>query len=597
MIAADRARYLERLHAYINEEDDLYATHSTFLKSLGPELTVALSTFSDSLRDDDPIVRMRAAIGLGAIGPAAATAVRDLAAALRDVEPRVREIAAATLGVIGPLAAAAAPDLAAALQDVDPDVRGNAAVALGKIGPKAASAASALAAALTDTDANIRRSAAFALNLIGPAVASAASELTAALKDTDAYVRLNAAAALSKTGPKAASAVPDLAALLKDTDAFVRGNAAVALGLIGPEAASAVPDLAAALRDVQAAVRGSAAVALGEIGRKAAAAVPDLITALKHGTDTGVRTNAAWALGEIGPLAAAAVPSLIKVLRDKQEADSVHEFAVWALGKIGPAAAAAAAQLVIVLQHDNRNVAVRAAKALDEIKADVSGKVLPLFAELRDEEVGDLAPASNYIDFTKKHDHIHVRNRRDMLEWLRLPPPPESQPKKPIRPEGTRAEYLDRLLATVPTDVPYEEQAEEGAKVSHAFRQRLAERLGPELNKRLRGTDEIAGIPHNTLDEKKELARWVNDQLEPLGLAVQCPNTGLPAKLRGTKGNWPGVGTFCYQIYRDGKPEKTAYADELPELTLIDATPPKEPEVTWQKAVGPKATRSGRKRS
>jgi hypothetical protein len=124
---------------------------------------------------------------------------------------------------------------------------------------------------------------------------------------------------------------------------------------------------------------------------------------------------------------------------------------------------------------------------------------------------------------------------------------------------------------------------------NHAFRQQLAAELAPALNARIRQ------MPHGTYEEKKELAQWVNDELEPLGLAVQCPKTGLPAKLRGHAGNWPGVGRFAFEVYHDGKRKLSTYSDALPELTLTDATPQQEPEKGWQQAVGTKASRSGRK--
>jgi hypothetical protein len=146
-------------------------------------------------------------------------------------------------------------------------------------------------------------------------------------------------------------------------------------------------------------------------------------------------------------------------------------------------------------------------------------------------------------------------------------------------------------MATVPKDAPYEEKAEQLAGLSHEVRQRIAAELAPALNSR------IQKMPHDTYEKKKELARWVNDQLEPLGLAVQCPKTGLPAKLRGKTGNWPGVGCFAFEVYIDGKQKMPTVSDKLPELKLTDATPSQEPEVKWQQTVGPKASRSGRKLS
>ena len=170
-----------------------------------------------------------------------------------------------------------------------------------------------------------------------------------------------------------------------------------------------------------------------------------------------------------------------------------------------------------------------------------------------------------------------------------MPLPPEAHPKTPSGTQDKRPEYLDALLAAVPKDAPYEETAEKLGELNHDVRQLIAAELAPPLNARIRA------MPHETYEEKKALAQWVNDQLEPLGLAVKCPKTGLPAKLRAQTGNWPGVGRFAIEIKIDGKQKTPTVSDKLPELTLTDATPQQEPEATWQQEVGPRATRRGRK--
>lgn len=178
-----------------------------------------------------------------------------------------------------------------------------------------------------------------------------------------------------------------------------------------------------------------------------------------------------------------------------------------------------------------------------------------------------------------------------VTDLLKLNPVPERKPAPTHAPAEAerRTHHLDALLATVPKDAPFDVKAEKLGEVNHEVRQRIAAELAPALNARIRE------MPHETYEEKKALAGWVNDQLEPLGLAVQEPKTGLPAKLRGIPGNWPGVGRFALEIYSDGKRKNPTVSDQLPELTLMDATPP-EPEKGWQQAVGPKASRAGRRR-
>ncbi len=169
----------------------------------------------------------------------------------------------------------------------------------------------------------------------------------------------------------------------------------------------------------------------------------------------------------------------------------------------------------------------------------------------------------------------------------------EDEPKPTNEPPPTeqRPEFLAALLAKPPKDASYEVKAKDAAAKTHALRQQIATELAPALNAR------IQELPHDTLEQKKELARWVNDQLEPLGLAVQCPKTGLPAKLWGIKGSYkPGEmnGSFCFEVSKDGKKVKSAYSDALPVLTLTDAATHLEPDKSGQQVVGSQESRSGR---
>ena len=152
-----------------------------------------------------------------------------------------------------------------------------------------------------------------------------------------------------------------------------------------------------------------------------------------------------------------------------------------------------------------------------------------------------------------------------------------------------RAESLDALIASVPKDATYAVKAEKFAGLNHAVRQQIAVELAPALNAH------IQTMPHDDLDGKKKLCDFVNSELERFGLAVKCPNTGLPAKLKATTGHWPGVGRFHFEVYVDGKRKMPAFSDTLPELQLIDATPSQEPETPWQAKVGAKDSRTGRK--
>lgn len=166
-----------------------------------------------------------------------------------------------------------------------------------------------------------------------------------------------------------------------------------------------------------------------------------------------------------------------------------------------------------------------------------------------------------------------------------------SKSEHPVPDPTKQAEHLRALLATVPDDAGYAQLVQSLDGLARALRQQIADRLEPALNAQIRG------MPQETLDQKKELARWVNTELDRLGLAVKCPKTGLPAKLRGVTGHWPGVGRFAIEIYVDGKQKTPTISDTLPEIQLIDASPVLEPETPWQEKVGPRSKRPGRKRS
>jgi hypothetical protein len=172
-----------------------------------------------------------------------------------------------------------------------------------------------------------------------------------------------------------------------------------------------------------------------------------------------------------------------------------------------------------------------------------------------------------------------------------LSPSPPSSPSF-----EERSRHLDALIATMPKDAAYSEQVQGLLELNHDFRREIAIRLEPVLNA------QIHAMPHDDLDGKQKICQFVNCELERFGLAVQCPKTGLPAKLKATSGNWPGKGSFFFEVYIDGKRKKPSWSDTLPELQLIDATPSQVPETPklasetpWQDEVGPKSAPRPRK--
>ena len=174
--------------------------------------------------------------------------------------------------------------------------------------------------------------------------------------------------------------------------------------------------------------------------------------------------------------------------------------------------------------------------------------------------------------------------RRPLKDSRKFSPPEDHGPSPGL---GSVAAAIRSAASGLPED--YDTRAVALANINHTCRQELAEHLGPALNAKSQA------MPHDDLDGKKAVCEFVNGELERLGLAVKCPKTGFPAKLKATTGHWAGVGRFHFEVYIDGKLKKPAFSDTLPMLELIDANPTKELEMSWQNKVGPKASRTGRK--
>ncbi len=87
----------------------------------------------------------------------------------------------------------------------------------------------------------------------------------------------------------------------------------------------------------------------------------------------------------------------------------------------------------------------------------------------------------------------------------------------------TWQEQIDRLVSEMPADYP--QAAVWAAQITQAFRDRMAEVLQPRLKSHL------TSMPADSLEEKRNLATWVNGELHKLGMTIRCPKTGRPAVL------------------------------------------------------------------
>lgn len=100
---------------------------------------------------------------------------------------------------------------------------------------------------------------------------------------------------------------------------------------------------------------------------------------------------------------------------------------------------------------------------------------------------------------------------------------------------------------------------------------RNREQIAAELEQPL--NDEVSHRAHESYEQKKELAKWVNAELRRFGLAIKCPKTGRPAILIGHATGVPGVGRFHIEVLgEEGVAKRTYTGVQLPklELTLAD---------------------------
>ncbi len=152
----------------------------------------------------------------------------------------------------------------------------------------------------------------------------------------------------------------------------------------------------------------------------------------------------------------------------------------------------------------------------------------------------------------------------------------------PARPDDKRQEHLAALLATVPDSGGYVEQAQSLDELLHGFRREMAARLQPVLNAH------IQAMPHETHEEKKALARWVNEELRRFDLAIRCPKTGQPSLLFAGPGNHPEIGRFILEHRTpEGKRVRPVQTPELQHLELMEAAPRREAFVEMHQRIGP----------
>jgi HEAT repeat protein len=194
---------------------------------IGPDAYIAIPRLRTCLRDNDPEVRRRAALALGAMKGKGRDGIGLLVdALLRDPSNDVKDAAADALALLGPLAL---PELRKLMKVDDAEAKARAALSLGKIGPPAKDALPDLDFALDDDDGWVRINSAEAIWLISGNVDKAAAAMVEELRNPNRQIRIKAYRFFKKLGPKAKSAEIALQRLLENKRGEVRTAASKAL--------------------------------------------------------------------------------------------------------------------------------------------------------------------------------------------------------------------------------------------------------------------------------------------------------------------------------------------------------------------------------
>jgi hypothetical protein len=92
-------------------------------------------------------------------------------------------------------------------------------------------------------------------------------------------------------------------------------------------------------------------------------------------------------------------------------------------------------------------------------------------------------------------------------------------------------------------------------------------------------------MPHDTYEEKKAQARWVNEELRRFDLAIKGP-TGQPSILLVGTGKHPEIGVFILEHRTsEGKRQRPVQTPSLPHLELMEANPRREAFIEWRQKV------------
>ncbi len=123
-------------------------------------------------------------------------------------------------------------------------------------------------------------------------------------------------------------------------------------------------------------------------------------------------------------------------------------------------------------------------------------------------------------------------------------------------------EAMGEVVRHLPED--YDARRAALAEMFDTCRQQVAAGLEPAFNAKAKDT------PHDTYEDKKTLAKWVNAELRRFGLAIWSPRTGDRCFLMGNPGGTPGAGRFVLEYTdKQGKRQHPLTSVSLPHLDLM----------------------------
>ena len=331
-------------------------------------------------------------------GARGADIVAALAGALDDPEEEIRARAASSLGMPGVLSAETADEklvrsLTEALAQPGETVavRSQLLYALGRAAAWRPEAAGPLVKAIDDEEADLRFAALVAIGWSGSAGGTAAPVLVKCLSDRDPRVRAVASRSLAAVAPTKET-VAAIEHGLFDQERSVRVASADSLGLLGSSAESAIPAMTKCLRgQADRATVAAVAASVLVIGK----ASDELREELRKHFRSSERPPASVALAllRLEPEAQEAVVSRVA---DALLSELEHFPALGRLVHVGPGCALLVSPLGAGLKSTDRQVRMRAARALGAIRGTAleAGAILKAGLSDPDPEVREVIQSS-----------------------------------------------------------------------------------------------------------------------------------------------------------------------------------------------------------